>query len=132
MKISPSQLSVLSLLCILGLSACDKPNPAEDAGKKLDQLVDKTESKMDTAADKVAEAGDNAGEKAEDAAITTKIKAAFLAESSIKSLDINVTTVDGVVTLTGAADSTASSQKATQIAEVISEVKHVDNQLVVK
>jgi hyperosmotically inducible protein len=78
------------------------------------------------------DARDEAGEEVGDAAITAKIKTALLAESTVKSLDINVNTVDRVVTLTGTADSLASSQKAAEIAAVVSEVKRVDNQLVIK
>lgn len=132
MKTLPIQLSTLTFIFLLGLTACDNPNTAEDAGKKIDQAVENAETKMDQATEKMEDASDKAGGNVEDAAITTKIKAAYLAESSISSLDINVTTVDRVVTLTGTADSLTSSQKAAEIAGVVSEVKQVKNLLIIK
>jgi len=45
----------ISMLMIVGLSACNKPGPAESAGKKIDKTVDKAEKKIDDAADKVNE-----------------------------------------------------------------------------
>jgi osmotically-inducible protein OsmY len=44
---------------------------------------------------------------------------------------INVTTKDNVVTLAGSTDSLASSKKAEEIARGVSDVKHVNNQLVI-
>lgn len=132
MKITSIKLSTLSLVCLMGLSACDNPNTAEDAGKKIDQAVEDTGVKMEEATEKMEQASDKAEVKVEDATITTKIKAAFLAESTINSLNINVETTDGVVTLSGTTDSLASSKKAEEIARVVSEVKQVNNQIVIK
>ncbi len=120
MKPTTVQLSAFTLVCLLGLSACDKPNTADD-----------TDMKVERSLDTMGETSSEVGVKVEDATITTKTKAAFLAESSISSLDINVTTLDGVVTLTGRADSLASSQKASEIASAVSDVKQVNNQLVI-
>lgn len=132
MKATSLKLAAFTLVCLVGLTACDNPNTGEDAGKKIDQAVVDAEMRLGEASEKMAVAGDKAGAKVEDATITAKIKAAFLAESVINSLDINVSTKDGVVTLTGSADSLASSKKAEEIAGVVSEVKQVNNQLVIK
>ena len=132
MKLTSIKLSTLSLVFLIGLSACDKPNTAENAGKKMDQAVEDTVTKMEEAKEKMEETSEKTEVKVDDATITTKIKAAFLAESMINSLDINVSTTDGVVTLSGTADSLASSKKAEEIAGVISEVKHVNNQITIK
>jgi hyperosmotically inducible protein len=132
MKIISNTFLSLSFVCLAGITACNNPNTAEDTGKKIDQAVENAETKMDEVTEKMEDARDEAGEEVEDAAITAKIKTALLAESTVKSLDINVNTVDRVVTLTGTADSLASSQKAAEIAAVVSEVKRVDNQLVIK
>ncbi len=43
----------ISLLFAAGLAACEKPGPAETAGKKIDQTVDQAGQKIDEAADKV-------------------------------------------------------------------------------
>ncbi len=132
MKVTSIKLSAFMIACLFGLTACDNPNTAEDAGKEIDIVVEKAEKKIEQASEKMGESSDQAVVEVEDATITAKIKAAFVAESTIKSLDINVSTTDGVVTLTGIADSPESSQKATDVAMLISEVKKVENKLIVK
>lgn len=49
----------LSMLLVFGLSACDKPGPAETAGKNIDQTIDKAGDKINEAADKVGESMSN-------------------------------------------------------------------------
>ena len=56
MKVSENlKLIGVSMLLVVGLAACDKPGPAETAGKKIDQTVDQAGQKLDEAADKVGE-----------------------------------------------------------------------------
>lgn len=155
----------ISMLVAVGLAACDKPGPAETAGKKLDQTAENAGKKISEAADKVgdkmseesAKAGvamDNAGKKMDetvdkvgdkvaeesaktgvaidDAEITTKVKAAIFAEPGLKTLQISVDTVKGVVTLTGSVNSKESSAVAKSLAGAVAGVKEVKNLLVVK
>jgi len=132
MKLTPFKVSVFAFICLIGLSACDNQNAGQDAGKKIDQTIEKIEIKIDDASQQMEDASEKATVNVADATITTKIKAAFLAESTIKSLDITVSTTEGVVTLTGAVDSLEASQKAAEIAGVVSNVKQVNNQLVIQ
>ena len=113
------------MIFVVGLAACDKPGPAEEAGRSIDQAVEKADDKMD-------EASHKAGDTFDDAAITAKIKAAILAEPGLKVLQINVDTMHGVTTLTGSVDSQHSMDKAKEIARAVAGVKEVENKLVVK
>lgn len=128
-------LITVSLLLALGLSACDKPGPAEQAGKKMDQLASDTSKKVGDTVDKVenkmTEQGAKSAQSWDDTEITAKVKAEFLGEPGLKSLQISVDTLKGVVTLTGTVDSKANSDKARARAMAISGVKDVTNQLVV-
>lgn len=123
----------ISLLLVVGLAACDKPGPAETAGKKIDQTADEANKKIGKAADKVGEKLNEQGEKAgvaiDDAEITAKVKAAIFAEPGLKSLQISVDTIKGVVTLTGSVDSPASSDRAKALASAVTGVKQVENRL---
>ena len=47
------KLTSISLLLVVGLGACNKPGPAEIAGKKIDQGVDTASKKIDDTADKL-------------------------------------------------------------------------------
>lgn len=126
----------ISMLFVVGLAACDKPGPAETAGKKVDQTLDQAGKKIGDAADTVGEKlsaqGAKAGVAIEDTEITAKVKAAIFSEPGLKTLQISVDTVKGVVTLTGSVNSQANSDKAKELAGAVADVKRVENQLVVK
>ncbi len=61
-----------------------------------------------------------------DSWITTKVKADLLADTATKGLDINVSTTNGVVTLSGRLDNRAQIDKAVAIARGIKGVSAVD------
>ena len=125
-----------SILLVVGLAACDKPGPAETAGKKIDQAVDDAGKQVGAASDKVAikmaEQSEKAGVAINDAEITTKVKAAIFAEPGLKTLQISVDTVNGVVTLTGSVDSQANSDRAQALAGAVDGVSRVENRLALK
>lgn len=135
MRQGKTTLITISLLLAFGLSACDKPGPAEQAGKKMDQAASDTGKKVgetfDKLDNKMTEQGQKAAQSWDDTEITAKLKAEFLGEPGLKSTQISVDTVKGVVTLTGTVDSQASSDKAGAIAMAIGGTREVNNQLVV-
>ena len=137
MKVSNNiKLLGISLVFAMGLAACDTPGPAENAGKKLDQTAN-------TAGQKIGDAVDKAGEKLsaenakasvaiEDAEITAKVKAAIFAESGLKTLQISVDTIKGIVTLSGSVDSQSNRERAKALAGAVAGVREVNNLLVPK
>lgn len=60
MNFNKLSIAALATFIILGLSACEKKGPAEQAGEKIDNAAEKM-------GDKVEEATDNAGDKLESA-----------------------------------------------------------------
>jgi len=68
----------------------------------------------------------------DDSVITTKVKAEIFNEVSLKMLQINVKTYNGVVQLSGFVDSAQSVTKAGEIAGRVEGVKKVKNDLIVK
>lgn len=137
MKIAANiKLIGISMLLVAGLSACDKPGPAETVGKNLDKAAEKVGDEMGDASDKVAmkmaEQSGKAGVAMDDTAITTKVKAAIFAEPGLRTLQISVDTVKGVVTLSGSVNSKADSDTAKSLAGAVSGVDKVNNQLSVK
>jgi hyperosmotically inducible periplasmic protein len=72
------------------------------------------------------------GEKIDDGVITTKVKAALLADSGVKSSDISVVTRDGVVQLSGFVDNQTQIDRATEVARGVEGVKNVVNEMSVK
>ena len=116
---------IITILAIVSLSACDNRAPAETAGKKIDETVNRVGEKLDQQAEKTAEALD-------DTAITARVKTAIFAEPGLKALQINVDTAEGVVTLSGSVDSIASSNRAADLAGAMAGVRRVDNRLMPK
>ena len=123
----------ISLILAAGLTACDKPGPAESAGKKLDDTASDAGKKVSEATDKLdrklSDAGSKTGTAIEDTEITTRVKTAFLAEPGLDSLKMTVDTVNGVVTLGGTVDSAALNDRAKALAASVTGVKDVVNHL---
>jgi osmotically-inducible protein OsmY len=74
----------------------------------------------------------SAPEQMDSAWITTKIQAKYFADPAVNGRDINVTTTNGVVTLTGRVESQQEKQQAVAIARGTDGVANVDDRLVVQ
>ena len=105
---------VFSLAFALGFAGCQQEGPAEEAKEVL------------------GEKAKRADEYIGDAVITAKIKAEILSDPLLKVSQINVTTVNGVVKLSGLVDSQQSSDRAIEIAHSVKNVRSVENGLIVK
>jgi hyperosmotically inducible protein len=75
---------------------------------------------------------ESTGEYSDDVAITAKVKAAILGESTLKSAEINVETFKGVVQLSGFVSSQAAINKAVEVTRAVSGVKSVKNDMRIK
>lgn len=71
------------------------------------------------------------GNELTDAAITAQVESRFVTDARLNPLDINTTTVNGVVTLSGTVSSQAEKEAAEELARRIQGVKNVVNNLVV-
>ena len=116
----------------LGFAGCQKEGGAEEAGRQIDQAAEQMGNQLETTKASMDEKAERAGNYMEDAGITAKIKAEILAESTLKVFQIDVTTIDGVVTLSGTVDSPLSRERASEVARNNPGVKSVENNLVVK
>jgi osmotically-inducible protein OsmY len=65
------------------------------------------------------------GEYVDDKSLTASVKAALLRDDQVKAMKINVDTYNGVVTLTGFADSAEMRERAEKIAGQVPGVKDV-------
>jgi len=125
----------------------------EKAGAKADKTMDKAGEKTKSAAEKTKDASVKGAEKTKDAAvkvgektkdvaattgeaitdawITTKLKADFVNEDTLKGSDINVDTNNHVVTLKGTVASAAGKARAAEIAKTTKGVNRVINTLTI-
>lgn len=74
--------------------------------------------------------GDSVGTKVSDTVITTKVKAAFAADDVVEAMDIEVETdSDGMVALTGTANTKAEAEKAVRLAKSVKGVTSVKDNI---
>ena len=72
------------------------------------------------------------GEYVDDAVITSRVKAAFAADPTVKATEVQVETFRGTVQLSGFVDSRESAQKAAQIAREVKGVREVRNNMLLR
>jgi len=72
------------------------------------------------------------GNKVDDVVITTRVKAALLADPDIHSLDIRVVTRIDEVQLSGFVDNQAQIDRALALAQAVPGVRHVANEMAIK
>lgn len=75
---------------------------------------------------------ESTGEYIDDSAITAKVKAKLVKDKQTSALAIKVVTYKGVVQLSGFANSATEKMRAGELAESVSGVKSVENNISVK
>lgn len=75
---------------------------------------------------------ESTGEYVDDAVITSKVKAALVGDSGLKSYEIGVETFKDTVQLSGFVNSAQVKARAGEVAAGVSGVKSIRNNLVVK
>jgi hyperosmotically inducible protein len=122
-------------LVSLSLTACQKPGPAQEAGRKIDEATEQASRtvhrNLDRANTSTQADLQHLDTAASDTDITAKVKLALMMRDGLNSLTISVTTQAGVVTLSGSVASVAQSQLAQELALAVDDVTHVNNQLTV-
>jgi hyperosmotically inducible periplasmic protein len=131
----------IALLLAFPLAACNKANPNETVGQKLDRAVDTTKEKVAAAGDKIEQKTDQIAnkietsetkEKLDDTAITASVKAGLLKDPDLSAIKIEVETTNGVVALNGVADNPVARDRAGTIAKSVKGVNEVHNNVVVR
>ena len=134
-RVSDSDISVETNNGIVTLSGTAKGSDAKNAAEELARAtpdVKGIENRIaaPTALDSIAKNAEgvasDAGEAISDTVITTKLKAALIADETTKGTAINVTTQDGKVILSGEVASKRERENAIAIASGTDGVKKVD------
>ena len=126
MKPLQKPLLVTAALIALLAAGCSQQSKDGDADQKNAQTG------TSLASNDANKLGSGIATAIDDSAITTKVKAAIVAEPTLSAADIKVNTIDGVVTLSGAIDAPDKADRAKQLAQTIDGVKAVNNELIVK
>ncbi len=75
------------------------------------------------------QATNTAASVVDNAALTTKVKTALLADDQVKGTQINVDSSDGIVKLTGTVDTPGQVSRAVEVAKGVQGVQRVENNL---
>lgn len=138
MRIQKSPLSVLAAAAFVaatGLAACDQSPSSRNTAEVMPPRTTEpstTESRKTTSSAMDSQPTDRIAAITDDAAVTTKVKAALMAEPGLRSLEIHVDTKNGVVTLTGTPDSAANRDRAVVVARNVAGVRDVIDQMASK
>jgi len=116
--------AALAAGALFGASCSDRSSTGS-VSEKIDRTTDQMSVAADNAAARAAAASD-------DGTVTVKVKGALMTDPALKPLEIQVSTKNGVVTLAGAVDSPVQKERATQIAQSVSGVQSVVDNLTVK
>lgn len=131
-----SRIAAIALVSSFALFAagCDRNKGPEGrtAGEKLDNAIADVKQKSSELGATVERKTEQAGKAIDDAAITTAVKSKYIADDTLKGLDISVGTEQGVVVLTGSVQSETARERATQIAQGVDGVVRVRNSLTIK
>jgi hyperosmotically inducible protein len=106
-------------------AGCSDRSSTGSVSEKVDRTTDKMSGAADNAAARAAASSD-------DGTVTVKVKGALMTDPALKPLEIQVSTKDGVVTLAGAVDSAVQKERAAQIAQSVSGVQSVVDNLTIK
>ena len=95
-------------------------------------IKDDAAEKGKAAANKTEHAAKKTGEAITDASITTAVKTHLMKDTVARGTSIDVTTKDGVVTITGAVPTAADKARIGQLVEHTTGVKSVNNNLTLR
>ena len=116
-------IAVLPAVC-----ACSDKRSAEQIGQRICSREDVAEEKPDPS----HVARQRLAARIKDVAISAKVKGRILRERLLSTSDIDVTTHNRIVVLTGTVEKPEEARRAIQIARSVNDVESVDNRLAVR
>ena len=138
MNLSNSRIPLaIALGSAVALTAACTQDVDTGARQTADERAGQTTQPVDTQTDPgyadaardpgpvMGDVGSGSDQPGSDTWITTKVKTSLLADTDVAGLDINVDTVNGVVTLSGQVDQQAQIEHAARIARDIEGVTEV-------
>lgn len=100
--------------------------------RNLSKLIAVSAFALSLGASSLALGETTAGQYIDDATITTKVKAGLLGNRNLKATQISVETNQGNVALTGTVDTQSQESEAVRVANQVSGVKSVQDNLTVR
>lgn len=99
----------------------------KSAQQNIAEMQKNAEKKLDVAKDALINKTENATAYVDDSVITLKVKAAIDNDPALKASKLEITTVDGIVKVTGSVDSLQSQARVVEVINSQADVKSVQN-----
>lgn len=112
-------------------SAEDSRQALDKAGEDIEQAKEDARKQLESAQQSVEDKAQATGEFLDDSVITLKVKTALVNDPLLKASQIEVTTVNGVVKLSGTVDSQQVVDRALELAASQQNVQSVQSSLIV-
>jgi len=119
------------LAVALSTTACNRPPTGDEAREAARDAADEARDAAGQAGQELRRAADVAGDRLSDGWLTTKVQARFFADEQVKARFIDVSTRDGVVTISGFVENQTSRDRALAIARGTEGVKSVNDALLI-
>lgn len=127
----PSMLLTLATAGALTLAACDSKPGADNPAKTFESLVENAGRNSGPMAPAAGTAATTSSSVGSDAALAARVKAALSTDPGLRSIKVAVNADNGVITLSGTADTPAKSNQAETVALQVEGVRSVKNEMVV-
>jgi hyperosmotically inducible protein len=134
-KMSTKKINKKYLICIIAalLISCSKSNTAEEAGhqvdKSLDNLTQSVKKETEKAQNNIQLEKNDANDIIKDSLITAHIKMTLLIREGLSSGTINVSTSNGLVTLSGSTSKIKDAELAVNLTKSVKDVVNVKNEI---
>jgi hyperosmotically inducible periplasmic protein len=125
-------LTVVLWTFVLLLTSCQQEGAVEKAGRKVDKTVEQADKQPDNPGAAISSKGERAAVTLDDFAVTAKIREEFSSDPLLKIAQLEVTTIGGVVILSGFVNSQKAVDRAQDIVRSIKEVKSIESRLLIQ
>lgn len=103
----------------------------DNAQQNIEQIKENAGKELEVAKDAVINKTENATAYVDDSVITLKVKAAIDNDPALKASKLEITTVDGIVKITGSVDSVQSQARVIEVINSQSNVKSIQNDVII-
>jgi hypothetical protein len=115
----------------LTLAACDSKLAADNSPKTSESYVENAGRNPGPMTPATGTRGAASPSMGSDSALAAKVRTALSTDPDLRSITVNVDAANGVITLSGTADTPAKSHQAAMVALNVDGVRSVKNEIVV-
>jgi osmotically-inducible protein OsmY len=115
----------------LTLTACDSKPAADNPARAFESPVENAARNSAPMGPAAGTEGSASASMGSDAALAARVKAALSTDPGLRSIKVEVNAANGVITLSGTADTPAKSDQAATVALQVDGVRSVKNEMVV-